>query len=109
VFTDFHEIFFGEFLIILIEWLERLVENVGRYRDEAPRNWTHELIKQLNTISNKVSHVVDFWLNSVLRGYITEFVIDCTQSYSVTEREFFKGPRGRYLNALSTLDKNVVV
>jgi hypothetical protein len=40
VFTDLHEIFFGEFLIILTEWLERLVENVGRYRVEALRNWT---------------------------------------------------------------------
>jgi hypothetical protein len=72
------------------------------------------LIRQLNTVSNKVSHTVDFWLNSVLGGYITEFAIDCTQSYSVTEREFFKGPHGRYLNTLSTwikmllCDKNVM-
>jgi hypothetical protein len=31
VYTEMHEIFFGEFMIILTEWLERLVENIGRY------------------------------------------------------------------------------
>jgi hypothetical protein len=31
VYTELHEIFFGEFLIILVEWLERLVENTRRY------------------------------------------------------------------------------
>jgi hypothetical protein len=98
----------------LTEWLGRLVENVGRYRVEALRNWTPELIRQLNTVSNKVSHAIDFWLNSILGGYITEFAVDCTQSYSVVERDFFKGPCGRYLNALSTwinmllCDKNVM-
>jgi hypothetical protein len=33
---------------------------------------------------------------------ITEFSIDCTQSYSVVERELFKGLCGRYLKSLST-------
>jgi hypothetical protein len=109
VFTDLHEIFFGEFLIILTEWLERIVENVGRYRVEALRNWTPELIRQLNTISNKVSRAIDFWLNSVLGGYITEFAIDCTQSYSVIEREFFKGLHVKIFERIVYLDKNVVV
>jgi len=38
----------------------------------------------------------------VLGGYFTEFVIDCTQSYSVVERELFKGPHKIYLKSLST-------
>ena len=71
VFTDLHEFFLGEFLIILIEWLKRLEETIGRFRAEVTRNWTPKLIKQLNTVSNKVSHAVDFWLNSILEGYIT--------------------------------------
>jgi hypothetical protein len=37
----------------------------------------------------------------VLGGYVTEFSIDCTQSYSVVERELFKGPCGRYLKSIS--------
>jgi hypothetical protein len=56
------------------------------------RNWTLELIRQVNSISNKVSRAIDYWLESVLGGYITEFSIDCTQSYNTAERELFKGP-----------------
>jgi hypothetical protein len=78
VFIDLHEIFFGEFLIILTEWLKMIVEDIGRYQVESLRNWTPELIRQLNIVSNKFSHGVDFWLNSILRGYITDFSIDCT-------------------------------
>jgi hypothetical protein len=67
---ELHGIFFDEFMIVLIEWLERLVENNGRYRTTTPRNWALELVRQLNFVSNKTSHVVDFWLNNILRGYI---------------------------------------
>jgi hypothetical protein len=102
VVTDLHEIFIGEFLIILNEWLERLVEKDGRYRDEAPRNWIPELIRKINTVSNKVSCMVYLLLNSILGGYIIEFASDCTYSYSFTKREFFKGPCGIYFCALST-------
>jgi hypothetical protein len=31
-----------------------------------------------------------------LGGYIIDFAIDCTQSYSVVERDFFKGPCRRF-------------
>jgi hypothetical protein len=55
------------------------------------RNWTPELIQQVNVVRNKTSHTIDYWLDSVLGGYVTEFAIDCTQSYNVVEREFFKG------------------
>jgi hypothetical protein len=58
--------------------------------------------------------MVYLWLNSILGGYITDFVVDCTQSYSVTKRDLFKGPPGRYLSTLSLwikmllCDKNVM-
>jgi hypothetical protein len=45
VFMELHDIFFGEFLIILTEWLERLVENTGRYRTASLRNYTLELVR----------------------------------------------------------------
>jgi hypothetical protein len=60
VFTELHDIFFGEFMIILMEWLERLVENIGRYQTIAPRNSTPDLVRQLNFVSNTTSHTVDF-------------------------------------------------
>jgi hypothetical protein len=45
----------------------------------------------------QVLGVVDFCHNSILGGYIIDFAIDCTLSYSVTEREF-----RTYLKSLST-------
>jgi hypothetical protein len=57
-----------------------------------------ELIQHVNTISNSVSCAVDFWLDSILGGYTTKFRINATQSYSIAERDFFKGMCGGYLN-----------
>jgi hypothetical protein len=78
VYIELHEIFFGEFPIILTEWLERLMENVRRYRDATPRNWTPDLVRKINFASNNTSCTVTFWLDRILGGYITEFPIDCT-------------------------------
>jgi hypothetical protein len=78
VYTDLHDIFLGEFLNILDEWLERLVENTGRYQNVTPRKWTSDLVRQLNSLINTNSHASDFWLNRILGGYIMELVVDCT-------------------------------
>jgi hypothetical protein len=85
----------------LVEWLQRLDEINRIFFTVVPRNWTPELIQQVNSISKQISHTIDLWMDSVLRGYITDFSIDYTNSYSDTEREFFKGPRGRHLKSLS--------
>ena len=69
VYTELHEIFFGEFPIILTEWLDILVENTGRYKNETPRNLTLDLVRHFNFLSDPTTHVVDFWLNSILGGY----------------------------------------
>jgi hypothetical protein len=66
------------------------------------RSWTPKLIQEFDTIINRTSRAIYFWMDSVLGGYITEFAIDFTHSYSVVEREFFKGPREIYLKSLST-------
>jgi hypothetical protein len=92
VYTNLHEICFSEFPIIAMDWLEILVENTRRYQDAGPRNWTRELVIKLNYVSNNTSHVVDFWLDSILGGHITDFAIDCTISYNVAERDFFNVP-----------------
>jgi len=36
-----------------------------------------------------------------LKGYVTEFAITSTKTYSAAEREFFFGLRGRYLRKLT--------
>jgi hypothetical protein len=102
VFTDLHEIFFGEFLVILIECLESLVGKTGKFSVTALRNWTPELVRQLNFVSNPTTRAVDFWLDSILSYYVIDFFVDCIQSYIFGERDFFKGPRGRFLKLLNT-------
>ena len=37
----------------------------------------------------------------MLEAFITEFAIDTNTSFSEAERQFFKGPRGKFLNLLS--------
>jgi hypothetical protein len=102
VYTELYDIFFGEFPIILIEWLEILVDNTGRYRIATLRKSTPELVRELKSVSNKTSRAINLWLRNILGEYITEIAVDCTQSYSVVERDFFKGPHERLMKALGT-------
>lgn len=95
LYSDLHEILFLEFPIILIEWLVRLCEDNPMWRIDGPREWTPELVQHLKEISNPIYRAVDFWLDIILIGYITEFSIYYTKSYSAVKREFFQGPRAK--------------
>jgi hypothetical protein len=68
VYIDLHEIFFGEFPNLLTKWLEIFVENIGRHRPTVPKNWTHEPVRRVDTVGNKMSRAVEFWLDSILGG-----------------------------------------
>jgi hypothetical protein len=35
---------------------------------------------------------VDFWLDNIVAGFITEFAVDTAQYYNAVEKEFLKGP-----------------
>ena len=52
-------------------------------------------------VSNPISRAVDFWIDSILEGYVTEFVVEAITSYSKVERNFFQGPRGRFLMSIN--------
>jgi hypothetical protein len=39
--------------------------------DTMLRNWTPELARQLNFVSNPTTRAVDVWLDSIVGGYIT--------------------------------------
>jgi hypothetical protein len=45
---------------------------------------------------------IDFWLDNIVAGFVTKFVVDTVKSYSATEQEFLKGPQGRYIICLYT-------
>ena len=62
--------------------------------------WTPELIQTVRSIDNPISRAVDFWLASVLEGFITEFAVEQRKSFNKAEQYFFKLYRGKYLNSL---------
>jgi len=101
IFIDIHEQFFAEFPIILSEWMLRLKDESAWCSNGESKEWMPENIQQLKEISNHISRAIDFWINSILKGYVTEFAIQYTMSYSVLERDLFYGPRGRYLRELT--------
>ena len=63
--------------------------------------WTPELIENVKNLDNPITRAVDFWLASVLEGFVTEFAVDQRKSFSEAERYFFKGYRGKYLRSLN--------
>ena len=71
-------------------------------------SWTPELIQALKETNNKASRAVEIWWDSILEGYITEFVVDTNKSFSEAKREFFSGPRGSFLFLLQLSIKKLV-
>ena len=76
-------------------------------RREADK-WSDQLVREVTSVSNTISRAIDFWVDSILQGYITEFAVEAITSYSESERNFFQGPRRRYLLSLSTWIKILV-
>ena len=60
------------------------------------------MVHEVTNVSNDISRAVDFWVDSILQGYITKFVVDIITSYSEAKRNFFQGPRRIYLISIST-------
>ena len=62
--------------------------------------WTPARVNLVQHVNNEVSRAVDFWTTRTLEAFVTEFAIDTSTSFSEAERQFFKGPRGKFLNLL---------
>ena len=76
--------------------------------------WNPTRINILKRVNNEISRAVDFWTTRTLEEFVTEFAIDTSTSFSDAERQFFKGPRGKYLNSFSLrikmlLDENGIL
>ena len=81
--------------------LSRLTENKTSSHSDKPAKWTPEVIQRLKNTYNSISREVDFWLNTLLEGFVTEFAVDTLKAYSEEKRLFFKGYCGNYLNSLN--------
>ena len=50
------------------------------------------MVREVTSVGNTISRAVDFWVDSILQGYITEFAVEVIASYSEARRNFFQGP-----------------
>ena len=100
IFTDIHTIFFATYGNELYDWLSNLT-NRNIFRKKRNIVWTPELIQTVKSLDNPITRIVDFWLASMLEGFITEFAVEQRKSFSEAERYFFKGYRNKYLKSLN--------
>ena len=66
------------------------------------------MVHEVTSVSNPISRAVDFWVDSILQGYITKFTVDTITSYSEAEINFFQGPHRRYFLSISTWIKMLI-
>ena len=92
IYSDIHEIFFVEFPILLHEWLSRLETKQTNFQRRETVEWSDQLVCEVTSVSNTIFRAVDFWVDSILQGYITEFEVDTITSYRKAKRNVFRGP-----------------
>jgi len=80
----------------------KLADSQGRWKLDGPIVWTPELVKRLEASEDKIARAIDHWLDHMIGGFVTEFMVDTSVSYSEVERFFFKGPQGKYVKSLNT-------
>ena len=66
------------------------------------------MVREITSVSSTISRAVDFWVDSILQGCITYFVVDTITSYSEAKIKIFQGPRRRYLLPVSTWIKMII-
>lgn len=71
----------------------KLADSQGSCKLDRPIVWTPELVHKLKASEDKIVHIVDHWLDRIIGGFITEFTVNSSVSYSEVERCFLKGPR----------------
>ena len=69
---------------------------------DGPIVWTLELVCRLEASEDHIAATVDHWLDRIIGGFITEFAVDTSVSYSEAKRRFLKGPQGKYVKSLNT-------
>ena len=78
--------------------MSELATQQTNFQRRGVAKWTDQLTQEIAQVSNPISRAVDFWIDSILEGYVTEFVVEVI---SEAQRHFFQGPRGRYLMSIN--------
>ena len=80
IYSDIHEILFIKFPIILQEWLSELATRRTNFQRRGVAEWTKQLTQEVAQVSNPISRAVDFWIDRILEGYVTKFVVEAITS-----------------------------
>ena len=81
IFTDLHEIFFATYANELYDWLSKLTDkNIFKKKRNIVQ--TPDLTQTVRSVDNPLSRAVDFWLASVLEGFVTEFAVEQRKNFS---------------------------
>jgi len=51
-------------------------------------------VQRLEALEDKIACDVDHWLDRIIGGFVTNFVVNTSVSYSEAERSFLKGLAG---------------
>jgi len=60
------------------------------------------MVRRREASEDKITRTVDHWLDRIIGGFITEFAVDTSVSYSEAERHFLKRLRRKYVKSLNT-------
>ena len=63
----------------------------------------------LHWLDTKLTHSVDFWVETTLDGYIVEFVAECYQSFLKAEAIFYSELKGKLLKEIPLWIKALMV
>jgi len=85
LYTEIHEIFFCSFPVELYKWIMKLADGQGRWILDDPIVWATKLVQILEASEDKIVRVVDHWLDHIIGGFFTEFVVDTLVSYNEAE------------------------
>jgi len=102
LYTQIHEIIFCSFPVELYKLIVKLGDGQGRWRLDNPIVWTLDLVRRLEASEYKIMRIVEHWIDHIIGGSVTEFMVNTSISYSKVEHCFFKGRRGKYLKLLNT-------
>ena len=61
---------------MLHEWLSRLETRQTNFQRREAVKWSDQLIHEITSVSNPISRAIDFWVDSILQGYITKFTVE---------------------------------
>ena len=81
-YTEIHKIFFCSFLVEVYKWIMKLADKQGRWRLDGPIVCTPKLVQRLEAFEDKIACTVDHWLDCIIGGVVTEFMVNTSVSYS---------------------------